>query len=531
MSKFRHIEVSKEEFPPKKSYKKIKDEHPSNYSQTMNLMEKLGIKVINSEKLQEKGNLKKSINLNVKNNISNLKEEEKLTKSIKSLSLEKRKKKMNNRDYISSSNEKRIIKKGIIKKFEIKYNNKENIKKLEEENYFNIDKDNNISNNKRKSESIEARYPVRSDKKHSTEITKKINFNKIINRNISNKINNNKGKRKSKDNAIKKEKLENLINSMTLRHNGGNTLYLTNYEKGDVYSKKIELKIKNKNFIKNIKICSCTKAGCSSPGIVKVNQDSFFIKEKFLGNENYFFLGVCDGHGEQGELISQYVADKLPEYIKNINHGSIINEFKKINNEIYLNKNIESNTSGTTVSSLIITSEKIISINLGDSRSCLFFSENGIYSFKNLTRDHKPTEKDESLRVIKNSGRIKRCYDKKNNRYIGPERVWLKNKEEPGLAMTRSLGDKIAHNIGVIEEPEFKIHEYDGNEKFIIIASDGLWEYLKGDDCIRIVKNYYEENKDIEKASFALVKEAFDKWKRKEVIIDDITAIVIFFYD
>ena len=120
MSKFRHIEVSKEEFPPKKSYKKIKDEHPSNYSQTMNLMEKLGIKVINSEKLQEKGNLKKSINLNVKNNISNLKEEEKLTKSIKSLSLEKRKKKMNNRDYISSSNGKRIIKKGIIKKFEIK---------------------------------------------------------------------------------------------------------------------------------------------------------------------------------------------------------------------------------------------------------------------------------------------------------------------------------------------------------------------------------------------------------------------------
>ena len=97
--------------------------------------------------------------------------------------------------------------------------------------------------------------------------------------------------------------------------------------------------------------------------------------------------------------------------------------------------------------------------------------------------------------------------------------------------MTRSIGDKIAHCIGVIEEPEFKIYEYDGNEKFIIIASDGIWEYLNGDDCIKIVKNYYEDNYDVEKASSALVKEAFDKWKRKEVTIDDITAIVIFFCD
>ena len=173
----------------------------------------------------------------------------------------------------------------------------------------------------------------------------------------------------------------------------------------------------------------------------------------------------------------------------------------------------------------------MVSINLGDSRSCLFKSENDVYSFKNLTRDHKPSQSEESQRIINNNGRIKRFYDEQHKKYIGPERIWLKNKEEPGLAMTRSIGDKIAHSIGVIEEPEFKIYEYDGNEKFIIIASDGIWEYLNGDDCIKIVKNYYEDNYDVEKASFALVKEAFDKWKRKEVTIDDITAIVIFFCD
>ena len=36
---------------------------------------------------------------------------------------------------------------------------------------------------------------------------------------------------------------------------------------------------------------------------------------------------------------------------------------------------------------------------------------------------------------------------------IGPERVYLKNKPTPGLAMTRSFGDKYAHSVGVINTP------------------------------------------------------------------------------
>jgi serine/threonine protein phosphatase PrpC len=96
--------------------------------------------------------------------------------------------------------------------------------------------------------------------------------------------------------------------------------------------------------------------------------------------------------------------------------------------------------------------------------------------------------------------------------------------------MTRSLGDKIAHNIGVIDEPEIKKFYYDGTEKFIIIASDGLWEYINGEQCINIIKPFYEEEKDIKDAVLELTKEAFKKWKRKEVVIDDITVIVIFFY-
>ncbi len=36
---------------------------------------------------------------------------------------------------------------------------------------------------------------------------------------------------------------------------------------------------------------------------------------------------------------------------------------------------------------------------------------------------------------------------------IGPQRVWLKNENIPGLAMSRSVGDRVAHSVGVSSEP------------------------------------------------------------------------------
>lgn len=35
----------------------------------------------------------------------------------------------------------------------------------------------------------------------------------------------------------------------------------------------------------------------------------------------------------------------------------------------------------------------------------------------------------------------------------GPYRVWLKNEQYPGLAMSRSVGDLVAGSVGVICEP------------------------------------------------------------------------------
>jgi len=95
--------------------------------------------------------------------------------------------------------------------------------------------------------------------------------------------------------------------------------------------------------------------------------------------------------------------------------------------------------------------------------------------------------------------------------------------------MTRSIGDHLAHSVGVISEPEIIRYEFNGSEKFIVLASDGIWEYIDSDECVNIVKDYYEDDMDAIGALNSLVKEAFNRWKSMEESIDDITAIVIFF--
>jgi len=61
---------------------------------------------------------------------------------------------------------------------------------------------------------------------------------------------------------------------------------------------------------------------------------------------------------------------------------------------------------------------------------------------------------------------------------MGPERVWLKEIEVPGLAMSRSFGDTVAASVGVIAIPEVTEWTFTKNDQFLIIASDGIWEFM-----------------------------------------------------
>ena len=138
---------------------------------------------------------------------------------------------------------------------------------------------------------------------------------------------------------------------------------------------------------------------------------------------------------------------KTPHKIKNTNiitetqkaHSIITQTFLIANEKLVDNEEINSLFSGSTCVSVIYTPQRLIVPNIGDSRAVLgrLNKETGTIKAIELSRDHKPTEKDEAQRIIENDGRIQPFIE--DGEFVGPERVWIKEEEVPGLAMTSSF--------------------------------------------------------------------------------------------
>lgn len=64
---------------------------------------------------------------------------------------------------------------------------------------------------------------------------------------------------------------------------------------------------------------------------------------------------------------------------------------------------------------------------------------------------------------------------------MGPPRVWLKNAPLPGLNMSRSMGDLVAKQAGVISAPYKTMHVLQPHDRCLVVASDGVsgfWQQL-----------------------------------------------------
>lgn len=99
---------------------------------------------------------------------------------------------------------------------------------------------------------------------------------------------------------------------------------------------------------------------------------------------------------------------------------------------------------------MLLNGIKIYCANAGDSR-CIVVGKGG--RVKQLSRDHKPCDKDEGQRILERGGRIEAFKDQLTGDDMGPKRVWLAKEDVPGLAMSRSIGDYVAQTVGVIAEP------------------------------------------------------------------------------
>ena len=108
-----------------------------------------------------------------------------------------------------------------------------------------------------------------------------------------------------------------------------------------------------------------------------------------------------------------------------------------------------------------------------------------------------------------------------------PPRVWNKDKPPlPGLPCTRSLGDLCGENVGVCAEPEVLVRKVNPSvDQFIVLASDGVWEFLRNRTVCDGVR---KSRGDPLVAAQKLADDSYQVWMEMDERSDDITVICCF---
>ncbi|CDJ67674.1 protein phosphatase 2C, putative [Eimeria necatrix] len=279
---------------------------------------------------------------------------------------------------------------------------------------------------------------------------------------------------------------------------------------------------------------SLSRAGSCGPGTRKTNQDACRVVEGWGPQEDALWVSVLDGHGPSGHLVSGFVNRRLPRLVgeswgpqgglqKALFAGYLAanEELKKGNIDIFC--------SGTTCVACVLQERTLYVANVGDSRAILGRgpSPEGPWTAVPLTTDHKPELETERKRILAAGGRIAPLQEEDGSP-CGPLRVWLPTDDVPGLAMSRSLGDSLAANVGVVAQPEVGTFSLREGDRCLLLASDGVWEFLSNEEALKTVKPFVLKG-DPAGGCTALVNKARKKWEEEDGAIDDITALLVVF--
>ena len=203
--------------------------------------------------------------------------------------------------------------------------------------------------------------------------------------------------------------------------------------------------------------------------------------------------------------------------------------------------------SGTTAIVALRRGDKIYIAHVGDSRALYYTFSAQHCSSPNTTwqslitgeeeteriniettYDHTPNRPDEKARIESHGGIVKQ-----RTEHL-PFRVYKKDKQKPGLAMSRAIGDIDAQQCGVSYEPELKVIDINKTDcdcgspqthGYLVIASDGVWEVLSNEDISKEIKTNYANGEKM--IAERISQRATTKWlSLDKAMTDDITVIV-----
>lgn len=165
-------------------------------------------------------------------------------------------------------------------------------------------------------------------------------------------------------------------------------------------------------------------------------------------------------------------------------------------------------TSGTTVTFVVIDGLTVTVASVGDSR-CILDAQGGVVL---LTVDHRLEENvEERERVTASGGEVGRLNVFGGNE-VGPLRCW-----PGGLCLSRSIGDTDVGEF-IVPVPHVKQVRLPNSGGRLIIASDGIWDALSSDMAAQACRGL-----PAELSAKLVVKEAL----RSRGLKDDTTCLVV----
>ena len=245
------------------------------------------------------------------------------------------------------------------------------------------------------------------------------------------------------------------------------------------------------------------------------NQDNFCV----VSSANGYFVGVFDGHGKDGHIISALARKILVSKVENLGISNIPEAFSLTNEEILKRckeKNADFEFSGCTATFASIVNNELTLAYLGDSKALMIKSFQGQLIGCSLTVDHNTLNALEKKR-IQNAGGILSM-----NENEGLSRVTIPSSPL-GLAITRSFGDEAFKNFGVICTPTVEKIKLEPSDKFLVIATDGVWDVIKNYEIAKVLEKFQGRN-----ACERISRIARNRWLESgQNTVDDITIAIL----
>ncbi|XP_074121571.1 LOW QUALITY PROTEIN: pyruvate dehydrogenase [acetyl-transferring]-phosphatase 2, mitochondrial-like [Sminthopsis crassicaudata] len=181
-----------------------------------------------------------------------------------------------------------------------------------------------------------------------------------------------------------------------------------------------------------------------------------------------------------------------------------------LEDEMLRNLSLQVAFSGATACMAHVDGIHLHVANTGDCRAILGVQENnGAWSCLPLTRDHNAWNKSELLRLKKEHPESEERTVVMDDSVLMPSRafgdVQLKWSKELQQSILQRGFDTEALNIYrftppnyhtppyLTAEPEITYHKLRRQDKFLVLAFDGLWDLLRNEDVIRLVVEHLQE--------------------------------------